>query len=237
MRTTPVPLTGARGATPPPLNDQLGLLESQLQTALPRWHRARLNGLAKALLALIVASSANLTKVARACAGRAKVASHHRRLQRLLAGFVPFVSDGALARLLAAWSGVEPPWVLSLRSHRLAAAPSGWPASALGQLLGVRHRQGWSRLPAVVDVVAQKGRLLGGPAHPALRTLFGPLWASGRTLHRHGPGVWRQSVAGVVAGPRTQFPTALVRRAPPEQCARRTDPRTAALRPFSPGAG
>ena len=113
MRTTPVPLTGARGATPPPLNDQLGLLESQLQTALPRWHRARLNGLAKALLALIVASSANLTKVARACAGRAKVASHHRRLQRLLAGFVPFVSDGALARLLAAWSGVEPPWVLA----------------------------------------------------------------------------------------------------------------------------
>jgi DDE family transposase len=114
MRTTTLPLTGARGAAPPPLNPQVDLLEGQLQTALPHWHRARLNGLAKALLAVIVASSVNLTKVARAYAGRAQVASHYRRLQRLLAGFAPFVSDGALARLLAAWSGVEPPWVLSL---------------------------------------------------------------------------------------------------------------------------
>ena len=52
----------------------------------------------------------------------AKVASHHRRLQRLIAGFVPFVSDGALARLLAAWSeavGVacgRPPGVRTLQS-------------------------------------------------------------------------------------------------------------------------
>src|SRR2546423_14960383 len=118
MRPPPVPRRGARGAPPPPLNDQLGLLESQLQTALPRWHRARLNGLAKALLALIVASSANLTKVARACAGRAKVASHHRRLQRVVAGFVAFVSAGAAAGLLGGWSGGEAPWGLEGRSER-----------------------------------------------------------------------------------------------------------------------
>jgi hypothetical protein len=109
MRSTTLPLTGAPGATPPPLTDQVGLLQSQLQTALAHWHRARLKGLAKALLAVIVACSVNLTRVARACAGPAKVASHYRRLQRLLAGFEPFLSDGALARLLAAWSGVEPP--------------------------------------------------------------------------------------------------------------------------------
>jgi len=82
MRTTTLPLTGARGAAPPPLDPQVDLLEGQLRTALPHWHRARLNGLAKALLALIVASSVNLTKVARAYAGRAQVASHYRRLQR-----------------------------------------------------------------------------------------------------------------------------------------------------------
>jgi hypothetical protein len=110
MKKSTVPRAGAPGAVPPPLNDQVALLADHLQAALPHGHRARLKGVALALLAVIVASSVNLTKVARACAGPAQVGSHYRRLQRLLAGFAPLGGDGALAPVVAALSGVKPPW-------------------------------------------------------------------------------------------------------------------------------
>src|SRR5437764_466954 len=83
MKTTTLPPSGSTpGAPPPPLKDQLGRLESALQLHLGAWHRARRQAVAQeAVLALIVAASVNLTKVARACASSAPVASHYRRLQ------------------------------------------------------------------------------------------------------------------------------------------------------------
>ncbi|MBV8093281.1 MAG: hypothetical protein JO110_08595 [Acetobacteraceae bacterium] len=87
------------------------------------WHRARLNFLAKVLLALLAAGRVNLTKVARAFSGPAQLDSHYKRLQRFLRGF-DCLADGSLARLLAGLSGVEPPWVLSLdRSDWRPAVP------------------------------------------------------------------------------------------------------------------
>jgi hypothetical protein len=57
-------------------------LQAQLQRHLP-WHRARLNFLAKGLLALLAAGSVNLTKVARAFSGPAQLDSHcHLQLNR-----------------------------------------------------------------------------------------------------------------------------------------------------------
>jgi hypothetical protein len=116
------PRSGSRPVRPTPHDKQVDLLQAQLQRHLG-WHRARLNFLAKALLALLVAGSVNLTKVARAFRGPAQLDSHYKRLQRFLRGF-DCLSDGGLTRLLAGLSGVEPPWVLSLdRSDWRPAAP------------------------------------------------------------------------------------------------------------------
>jgi hypothetical protein len=129
------------------------LLEAALQLHLGGWHRARRQAVAQAVLALIVACSVNLTKVARACVGPAQLGSHYRRLQRLLAGFAPLVSDGALARLVAAWSGAAPPWVLSLDR-------TDWqPAQVAGR-----------RLPWVNFLVL--GLVQDGVAYPLLWTLL-----------------------------------------------------------------
>jgi Transposase DDE domain len=116
------PRSGSRSVRPTPHDEQIDLLQAQLQRHLG-WHRARLNFLAKALLALLAAGSVNLTKVARAFSGPAQLDSHYKRLQRFLRGF-DCLADGCLARLLAGLSGVQPPWILSLdRSDWRPAVP------------------------------------------------------------------------------------------------------------------
>ncbi len=52
-----------------------------------KWHGARIDFLAKFIVALIIARSVNLTKIAEAFAGTAKIESHYKRLQRFLKGF------------------------------------------------------------------------------------------------------------------------------------------------------
>jgi Transposase DDE domain len=114
--------SGPVSVRPTPHDDQVGLLQAQLQRHLD-WQRARLNFLAKALLALLAAGSVNLTKVARAFSGPAQLDIHYKRLQRFLRGF-DCLGDGRLAHLLAGLSGVAPPWILSLdRSDWRPAVP------------------------------------------------------------------------------------------------------------------
>jgi hypothetical protein len=156
MNTTKVPRADAPGALPPPLDDQVGLLERQLQAGLAHWPRARWRGLARAVLAVIVASSANLTKVARASAGPAQVASHYRRLPRLLAGFAPLVSDGARARRVAAWTGAPGPWVLSLdRTEWQPVAVAGGLRWVNVLVLGLVH--GGVTYPLVWTLLPRRG--------------------------------------------------------------------------------
>lgn len=51
------------------------------------WHGARIDFLTKFLVALFTARSVNLTKIAEAFAGKAKIDSHYQRLQRFFRKF------------------------------------------------------------------------------------------------------------------------------------------------------
>jgi len=76
------------------------------------WNKARINFLAKFLIALIQVRSVNLTEIASVFAGRAKEASHYKRIQRFLRGFQ--ISYAMIAVLLVALMGLPSPWVLTL---------------------------------------------------------------------------------------------------------------------------
>jgi hypothetical protein len=159
---------------PTPHQDQIDLLQAQLQRHLD-WHRARLNFLAKALLALLAAGSVNLTKVARAFCGPAQLDSHYKRLQRFLRGF-DCLGDGRLARLLAGLSGVEPPWVLSLdRSDWRPAVPGAalpWINFLVLGIVrdGVAYPLVWALLPKAGSSNAEERIAL----MERFLTLFGP---------------------------------------------------------------
>jgi hypothetical protein len=76
------------------------------------WNKARINFLAKFLIALIQVRTVNLTEIASVFAGRAKEASHYKRIQRFLRAFQ--ISYAVIAVLLVALIGVPGPWVLTL---------------------------------------------------------------------------------------------------------------------------
>jgi hypothetical protein len=76
------------------------------------WNKARINFLAKFLVALIQVRSVNLTEIASVFAGRAKTDSHYKRIQRFLRFFE--VSYAVIAVLIVSLVGVPAPWVLTL---------------------------------------------------------------------------------------------------------------------------
>jgi hypothetical protein len=76
------------------------------------WNKARINFLAKFLVALIQVKTVNLTEIASAFVGRAKPESHYKRIQRFLRGFE--ISYATIAVLIVSLIGVPSPWVLTL---------------------------------------------------------------------------------------------------------------------------
>jgi hypothetical protein len=76
------------------------------------WNKARINFLAKFLVALIQVCSVNLAEIASVFAGRAKEESHYKRIQRFLRFFQ--ISYGVIASLIVSLMGVPSPWVLTL---------------------------------------------------------------------------------------------------------------------------
>jgi|SRR5205085_8772056 len=76
------------------------------------WNKARINFLAKFIIALIQVRSVNLTEIASVFPGRAKEESHYKRIQRFLRFFE--ISYAVIAVLLVSLCGVPRPWVLTL---------------------------------------------------------------------------------------------------------------------------
>jgi hypothetical protein len=76
------------------------------------WNKARINFLAKFLIALIQVRTVNLTQIASVFPGRAKTESHYKRIHRFLRFFD--ISYAVIAVLLVSLIGVPRPWVLTL---------------------------------------------------------------------------------------------------------------------------
>ena len=76
------------------------------------WNKARINFLAKFLIALIQVRTINLTEIACVFAGTANQASHYKRIQRFVQGFQ--INYAKIAVLLVSLIGVPAPWVLTL---------------------------------------------------------------------------------------------------------------------------
>ena len=76
------------------------------------WNKARINFLAKFLVALVQVKTINLVQLSSVMSGRAKQASHYKRIQRFLRGFhLPFAE---LARFVIALGGLQPPFTVTI---------------------------------------------------------------------------------------------------------------------------
>ena len=76
------------------------------------WNKARINFLAKFLIALIQVKTVNLAEIATAFCGSATVNSNYKRIQRFLRGFD--ISYSCIARFVVKLLGLPAPWVLSI---------------------------------------------------------------------------------------------------------------------------
>jgi hypothetical protein len=171
----------------------LRLLERTLAQNVA-WNRARINFVAKFLVAVIQVRSVNLAEVASVFAGAALKESHYKRIQRFLRHFeLPYASVAAFVIKLL---GLPPPWALTL--DRTDWYLGQTPLNIL--VLGVVHRGTafpllWAVLPkkgcsntaercALMD---EFGRLFGFPAIAYLcadREFIGKKWFS--YLRRNG---------------------------------------------------
>ena len=87
------------------------LLERTLAENVP-WNKARINFLAKFIVALIQVKTINLVELSSVMSGRAKQASHYKRIQRFLRFFqLPFAE---LARFIIALIRLRPPFVITI---------------------------------------------------------------------------------------------------------------------------
>jgi hypothetical protein len=76
------------------------------------WNKARINFLAKFLVALIQVRTVNLAQIASAFSGPATVDSSYKRIQRFLRSFD--ISYSCIARFVVKLVGLPAPWVLSI---------------------------------------------------------------------------------------------------------------------------
>ena len=133
------------------------------------WNKARINFLAKFLIALIQVRTVNLTEIASVFPGRAKEASHYKRIQRFLRFFE--ISYAGIAVLLVALIGVPSPWVLTLdRSDwQLGQTPLNvlvlgivYKGVAIPVLWTILEKKGNSNTAERIAIMAEFIQLFGG---------------------------------------------------------------------------
>src|SRR3954469_23889216 len=76
------------------------------------WNKARINFLAKFLVALIQVRTVNLAEIANSFAGKAKEASHYKRIQRFLHYFE--FSYSSIAIFIVKLMNERAPWILTM---------------------------------------------------------------------------------------------------------------------------
>jgi hypothetical protein len=113
------------------------------------WNKARINFLARFLVAIVQVKTVNLSQVASVFAGRAQPASHYKRIQRFLRYFaLPYAQ---VARLIARLIGVPAPWVITI--DRTDWYLGETPLNVL--VLGIAHRG--VAFPLLWTVLPKKG--------------------------------------------------------------------------------
>jgi len=113
------------------------------------WNRARINFLAKFLIALIEVRTLNLAEVANVFAGSAKQQSHYKPIQRFLRFFeLPYHE---VAVFVARLVGVPSPWVLTL--DRTDWYFGDTPLNVM--VLGIAHKG--AAFPVLWHVLEKKG--------------------------------------------------------------------------------
>lgn len=132
------------------------------------WNKARINFLAKFLIALIQVRSVNLSEIASVFPGRAKQESHYKRIQRFLRFFE--ISYAVIAVLIVSLIGVPSPWVLTLdrTNWQLGKTPLNilvlgivYNGVAIPVLWTILEKKGNSNTRERIAIVAEFIRLLG----------------------------------------------------------------------------
>jgi hypothetical protein len=132
------------------------------------WNRARINFLARFIIALVEVRTVNLSEIANVFMGRAKRQSHYKRVQRFFRFFeMPYAQ---VARFVLRLLGVSAPWVITLDrtdwylgetplnimvigiAHRGVAFPVLW---------RILEKKGCSDTPKRIALVQEFGRIFG----------------------------------------------------------------------------
>lgn len=163
------------------------LLERTLASNVA-WNKARINFVAKFLVALIQVKSVNLSEVASVFPGSAKRESHYKRAQRFLRFFeLPYASVAILVLKLV---GVPAPWVLTLdrtdwylgeRPLNILVLGVAYKGTAFPLLWLILEKKGCSSTEERCRLLDEFGRLFGFSAIAYLcadREFIGKDWFS-----------------------------------------------------------
>ncbi len=152
------------------------------------WNRARINFLARFIIALIEVRTVNLTEIANVFIGHAKPSSHYKRAQRFLRFFeLPYAQ---VARFVVRLLGVPAPWVLTLdrtdwylgeRPLNIMVIGIAYRGVAFPVLWTILEKKGCSDTSERIALMSEFGRIFGYRAIAYLcadREFIGKDWFS-----------------------------------------------------------